>query len=191
MKKLYLLSLCGLFALQSYAQNILFQDNFESYQNYVFGSKWVANPSWRPGVMYLVTGSADTACLCNENHNNIANRRVAGLSDCAKSNLLPFNYNKNANEWLKTAPINLSTVTKTWLKYDSYFRQGNYTGVYESASVLISVNGGNTWTLIQNVDKNKTMGAMETHYVDISSYTGNTDVRIGFRYMDNNIQNGG
>lgn len=191
MKQLFILSLSSLLALQSSAQNILFQDNFENYQNYVFGSKWVANPSWRPGVMYLVTGSTDTACLCNENHNNIANLRVAGLSDCAKSNLLPFNYNKNPNEWLKTTAINLNTVTKAWLKYDSYFRQGNYTGVSESASVLISIDGGNTWTLIQSVTKNKTMGAMETYYVDLSPYTGNIDVRIGFRFMDNNIQNGG
>lgn len=191
MKKLYILSLCSLFVLQSYAQNILFQDNFDSYHNYVFGSKWVANLSWRPGVMYLVTGSADTACLCNENHNNIANLQVAGLSDCAHSDLLPFNTNKNPNEWLKTTAINLSAVTKAWLKYDSYFRQGNYKGVFESASVLISVNGGNTWTLLQSVAKNKTMSAMETYYLDLSAYTGNTDVRIGFRFMDNNIQNGG
>ena len=191
MKQLFILSLSSLLALQSSAQNILFQDNFENYQNYVFGSKWLANPSWRPGVMYLVTGSADTACLCNENHNNIANLRVAGLSDCAKSNLLPFNYNKNPNEWLKTTAINLSTVTKAWLKYDSYYRQGNYMGVSESASVLISIDGGNTWTLIQSVAKNKTMGAMETYYVDLSAYIGNTDVRIGFRFMDNNVQNGG
>ncbi len=191
MKYYYTIILFLSISLSTFAQNVLFQDNFDSYSSYVFGNKWSASPSWRPGVMYLVTGSADTACLCNENHNNIANLRVAGLSDCTHSDLMPLNFNKNSNEWLKTTAINLNTVTKAWLKYDSYFRQGNYKGVSESASVLVSIDGGNTWTLIQSVTKNKTMGAMETYYVDLSPYTGNTDVRIGFRFMDNNIQNGG
>ncbi len=191
MKQLYILSLCSLITFQASAQNILFQDDFESYNSYVFGSKWVSNPSWRPGVMYLVTGSADTACLCNENHNNIANRRVAGLSDCAKSYMLPANFQKNPNEWLQTSPVNMASISKACLRFESYFRKGNYLGTHENASVLISVNGGVNWTLLQDVPRNKTIAAMETLYIDLSAYTGNTDVRIAFRFMDNNIQNGG
>lgn len=191
MKKIFALYIIAILYYPAQAQRILFEDNFDSYLNYKFGNGWVNNPSWLPGIMYLVVGSADTACLCNESPDVLSFQKVAGLSDCAKSNLLPFNAQPKPNELLYSSKINLTSVNRAWLKYDSYFKKGFYDGKYEDGYVQLSINGGINWTTLQTVPRNQSMSSMQTYYIDITPYVGFPDVRIGFRYIDNNLQVGG
>jgi hypothetical protein len=189
MRAFWILFISALLALNTgFAQKILFQDNFDSYLNYSFGNKWTTNPSWKPGIMYLVVGSADTACLCNEAPDAVSNQRVAGLSDCAKS---PINYQTHPNELLYTSTINLVGINNAWLSYESYFKKGNYLGSYEEGYVEISINGGLNWTVLQNVQRNNSMSSMQKSFLNITPYCGNADVRIGFRFKDNGQQIGG
>lgn len=86
-----------------------------------------------------------------------------------------------SNDFLKTGVFDLSTYSAVVLEYDYFFYAATYSGATEVATVKISVDGGTTWTDLEDV-----AGAADwtTHQIDISAYAGNSSVMIGFHYND-------
>lgn len=161
-----------------FSQNILFKDNFDSYQTYKFGNGWVSS-GWKPGIMYLIVGTIDTACLCHEIVPDvISQRRVAGLPGCKGAG--------SGNGALLSSPrINLSGVYHPILKYESYFLKRIRNGKFEDAYVVASGNGGTNWTMVQTLPANTSPNAMQTYYIDLSLFANMPDVRVGFYYNNN------
>ncbi|PSR05145.1 MAG: hypothetical protein BRD50_01790 [Bacteroidetes bacterium SW_11_45_7] len=86
-----------------------------------------------------------------------------------------------SNDFLKTDTIDLSsyTGTKIFLRFDKFYYDAEYQNDQEQATVEISTDGGNSWTIVKDVDG----GAWARESIDISSY-GGQQIRIGFRYND-------
>lgn len=85
---------------------------------------------------------------------------------------------------LVTPTFSLTGVTGAWLTYKSYFVKAAYTGgsPTENAYVLISANGGTSWTVIDTVNANAT--DWELNAVDLSSYDNTANLKVAFSYHD-------
>jgi hypothetical protein len=102
------------------------------------------------------------------------------------------------DEWLITPSLDFGGYTEIYLQL--YW----YTEYYVSAwmdyidlNVSISTDGGSTWTLIWTeddiVDVFPTWEWIDTNYpsgdpIDLSDYAGETDVKIGFQYYSNSLE---
>ncbi|MEO0468932.1 MAG: T9SS type A sorting domain-containing protein, partial [Bacteroidota bacterium] len=76
----------------------------------------------------------------------------------------------------------LSAFVSASLQYDAYFQGDTYQGNTESAFVEISIDGGTTWDQYAI----PAAGTWNTYTLDLSSYAGNNNVLISFRYNDGN-----
>lgn len=85
---------------------------------------------------------------------------------------------------LVTPTFSLTGVTGAWLTYKSYFVKAAYTGgsPAENAYVLISTNGGTSWTVIDTVNNNST--DWEINAVNLSSYNNTANLKVAFSYHD-------
>ena len=86
-----------------------------------------------------------------------------------------------ANDFLMTPSFDLSTVASAHMSIDVFFNGGTYQGNSESASIEISTDGGTSWTLLETL-----AGAADwsSYIYDLTSYVGNNNVMIGFRFND-------
>jgi len=76
-----------------------------------------------------------------------------------------------------------TTNTALTLKYDVFFGGRTYQGNTETADLLVSVNGG-SWSVVQSIAG--ITGNWREESVDLSTYAGEANVRIAFRYDDGN-----
>ena len=90
----------------------------------------------------------------------------------------------NSDEFLYTPSIDLTAAGNAILTFNSYFYRKTNQNITESAQVEISTDGGNTWTVLSSLDSNQV--AWEKEVIDLTAYAGMSDVRIGFRYSDQN-----
>ncbi len=170
MKKLFFF-LCCFFSVQSFAQQIFFAQDFESYTSYqILGweNQFSGAVPWQTGLPYLVGG------LCN---NWPGVNRIAGIPDCGM-----FDYD-NSSVLIKSPYIHLSTTNSAWLQYDSYFKGITIGNNTEKATVEITKNNGLTWDTLQLVPADTTP-LMITYYIDLAAYIGFDSLKLGFRYND-------
>lgn len=162
------------------AQLVIYSDNFDSYPGYEISDwpyvysgivPWQAGLPGQVGICMLPVGGPMSA--------EASGNKVACIADCGT-------FNPNDSNVLSYTPhISLSGITGAWLKYDSYFNE--YHDIYgdtERATVEISTDTGNTWTVIQQVHQSVPNYQFATQYVDLSAYDNAPDIRIGFRYSD-------
>ncbi|MBS1773207.1 MAG: T9SS type A sorting domain-containing protein [Bacteroidetes bacterium] len=169
-----------------HGQTYLFKENFEKYTSYkitAWNTTQHTGPNaWEAGLMYMVTGSDTNTCLGNTAPRNISYKHMAGIGDCVGKP--GFNIN-NSNVLMYTKPIDFTGHNRIWIKHDSYFLK-HTDGIHtEKATVEISIDGGNNWTVLENMIANPDANDMATYMLDISVYKSFSDVRIGFRYSDN------
>ncbi len=88
-----------------------------------------------------------------------------------------------SNDILSTGTIDLSAQTLVFMSFASYFYDLSYQGINEDGEVVVSTDGGSTWTSVYTVPANT--GSWQTDMVDLSAYAGNANVQVGFKYNDN------
>ncbi len=151
--------------------NIYLSEDFEG-SNFPMG--WEQETSASDGG-WLIGSSASLSSTYFTIPSNGSNGLIATNDDgcnCIKN-----------NEFLKTASFDLSTATTPKLKYDYLYAGGTYGGVTESASLHISVDGGTTWAVLKTIEGDDPM--WQTDIINLNNYTGESDVKIGFKYNDN------
>lgn len=169
MNKRLQLSLFFIITALSLPAQILFEENFEggsvptdwSIQTNATDGGWkVGTPASLSTNAFPIAANGST--------------RIAATNDDA------CNCNKS-NEYFVTPVIDLSTVSTAVLTFDAYYLGQTYQGDTEDASVDISLDGGNTWTVLMPIEGEP---AWVNHQVNLTDYVGQS-VTIGFRYDDN------
>ncbi|MCB9045108.1 MAG: T9SS type A sorting domain-containing protein [Chitinophagales bacterium] len=181
----YLLALT-LFMLLTYAgsgQQILFKETFDQMPGLNLNGGWTSKQSgavgWRTSDMYNLYCSYSVV----PQYKYWA--KVAAISGCYGDKGGPRN---NKDVFAYTKSINLSAVQGgVVLKYDSYFNRLNAYNKFEKATVEISVNDGASWTVIQDVPAGSAKDSFASWYINLSQYVGYGNVRIGFRYSDQGV----
>ncbi|HQK98132.1 MAG TPA: Omp28-related outer membrane protein [Bacteroidia bacterium] len=119
----------------------------------------------------------DAATLSSSGFPIVAHTTIAATNDdkcdCDKS-----------NDILSTGTIDLSGQTYVFMSFASYYFHLAYGGVTEEGEVVVSTDGGLTWTSVYTVPGNLSSG-WQTDYVNLSAYAGNANVKVGFKYNDN------
>ncbi|HXS35292.1 MAG TPA: T9SS type A sorting domain-containing protein [Flavipsychrobacter sp.] len=178
MKKI-LLSFAACFSLcaTSFAQ--VFTQDFEGLSGGALPSGWVqGHPS---GTIGWQTGT--NSSLDGYYFNAAAHTTFAAVSEY-------YDSGKNINDTLFTPTFSLTGLVHPYLKFDNYFTGYFYNpgGPYENASVLISTDGGDTWSFLDSV---RGVGSWTTQYIDLNSFTSSSTVKLAWRYTDNGRLLGG
>ncbi len=88
-----------------------------------------------------------------------------------------------SNDIITTGTIDLSAQTTVFMSFASYFYDLSYSGINEDGEVVVSTDGGSTWTSVYTVPANT--GSWQTDFVNLSAFAGNANVQVGFKYNDN------
>lgn len=91
------------------------------------------------------------------------------------------NCNKMTDK-LITPYVDLSSYTSLFMSFDIFFLGATYNGDTEEASIEVSIDGGNTWSVIQQLTGNSDW---ITTTINVSTYAGNANVKFAFVYSDN------
>ncbi len=76
----------------------------------------------------------------------------------------------------------LSTYTSLDLIFDVFFEGNTYQGNLETADLLVSTNGGSTYSVLQSI--NGINGTWREELVNLDAYVGQANFRFAFRYDD-------
>ncbi|MBS1687748.1 MAG: Omp28-related outer membrane protein [Bacteroidetes bacterium] len=169
-KTITLLAACIGLGVTGFAQT--FTQDFESTTGTSLPSGWTQNsPSvtgWITGTSSIATGYLSPIA---------AHTRFAAVVDAK-------NPGANANDTLFSPTFSLASVTNAYLSYDQMYFGYAYTGgsPAESADVLISTDGGGTWSHLAKITP---YGTWNTDYVSLMSYSSSS-VKLAFRYSDGN-----
>ena len=85
-----------------------------------------------------------------------------------------------SNDFIKTPAITLPAGEPAYLLFDYFYYNGSYNGVIETLSLEISVDGGSSWDVLQEIAG---AGSWTSTGVNLSDFAGLT-INIGFRYND-------
>jgi hypothetical protein len=86
------------------------------------------------------------------------------------------------NVTLISPVFDLSNISATVLKYDVFFEGRTYQSILETAQVLISTNGGTSFSVLNSISG--VTGSWREETVDLSAYDGMNNIAIGIRYND-------
>ncbi len=169
-----------LITLGAAAQTILFEEKFDEMPSYSITGwpyQFTGVVPWQCGQPFWVgpcMHPLGAAMAENGTLNKVACFCECGISDPNDSNVLTY-----------TPAIDLSADTGVWLSYDSYFiAYSDGWGDTERATVEISTDNGDTWTVVENVAPSVPLGAFDKHYINLHAYNHAPNIRIGFRYGD-------
>ena len=91
----------------------------------------------------------------------------------------------NQNEVNLFSPIlDLTNLSSADLVFDYYFEDETYLGDPEDLDVLISINGGTTFTLLEDLAGTGTTAFQIGKTISLNSYVNQSNVQINFRYSD-------
>lgn len=175
-KTLLSLSIGMITALGVHAQTI-FSENFDATTGTALPSGWSMDPvnttSWKTGT------SASLGSQYFPLPDIPGQGRFVALNDDADSSI------HNPNTLLITPVINLSGQTGVWASFDlSYLAASNQgSAPMESLTLEASTNGGSSWTVVATMTGNA-QNWWEPRYVDLSSVSGQSNVKLAFRYGD-------
>lgn len=82
---------------------------------------------------------------------------------------------------LTSPPISLLGVPNPMLGFASWYQTEDTGGVHDAKRVQVSVDGGTTWTLLDNVEGDADYERWAIRYIDMSAYSGYT-VKIRFEF---------
>lgn len=171
MKKLLLSATLGLFAIASFAQTPIYSQNFET-------TKTAMPAGWKQQV-----NSTNGGWQFNNSYGATMNSYVNAHTYCAFVDDYDNNYPaENVNhDTLYTGSFDCSAATTVYmgLDYTFWIDQGS-----ETAHVLISIDGGLTWTNM--ISLAQTWGAWQDGNIwNISAYAaGHSNVMLAFTYFD-------
>ena len=102
-----------------------------------------------------------------------------GSSRIAATNDDACDCNKR-NEYFISPPIDLSGVTTALLSLDVYYLDNNFQGNQEDGTIEVSTDGV-SWTVVEDLHGH---ASWDRHVINLSSYSGEDSLFIGFRYDD-------
>ncbi|MBT8196823.1 MAG: Omp28-related outer membrane protein [Bacteroidia bacterium] len=166
MKKILLASICCVFAIYSSNAQTLLTEDFES---------------GAPSGWTQVTMSTDGGWLTGDaNALSSAYWPIPTHTNFAATNDDDCNCDKSADYYIMPTQ-DLTTYTSVILNAEVYFLQNTYSGGTEDASVVVSTDGGTTWTTELTIPGDP---GWQSISVDLSSYGGDSAVQIAFLYND-------
>ena len=86
------------------------------------------------------------------------------------------------NDRLITSSVDLSNATSAFLSFDILFYAATYQSATEVGTIEISTDGGTTWTIAETLTGKASWD--DNHIVNMSSYVGNSNVMVSFKYND-------
>lgn len=150
-----------------------FTQDFESTTIPALPSGWTqhspgASTGWITGTNGTIAGGYFTPIA--------AHTKFAAVNDANDTG-------KNANDTLFSQTFSLVSVSNAFLSYDQLFYGFYYTSgsPKETANVLVSTDGGATWTSLHTISG---YGVWNTDYVSLQSYSGSSTVKVAFVYSD-------
>lgn len=162
------------------AQTVIFEEKFDGMPSYNLTGwpyHFTGIVPWQCGIPFTV--GPCMIPLGAAMAENSGTNKVACFAECSGTD------HHDSNVLTSTPLINMGPVSGAWLKYDSYF--AGYispAGNTEKATVEISTDSGSTWTVLEHVAPSVPQGLFNTHYIDLSAYDHIGNIRIGFRYND-------
>ncbi len=170
MKKKLLTLSALMFSGIAFSQTTVLQENFNSGLPGTWTQTTLATDGgWNAGT----AGSLSSASWTVSNTNATG---IVGTNDddcdCDKS-----------ADRLISPVLNLSTVLGARLSVDIFFNEGTYQGATEEGYIQISTDGGSTWTNLQTLSGD---AEWRTEIIDLSTYVGQSNVKISFLYDDDN-----
>lgn len=87
-----------------------------------------------------------------------------------------------SNVLLYTPVFDLSNLSNSVLSFNAFFEGRTYQGNTESAHVLVSTDGGSSFSNIENLAGIQNNWRMES--IDVSAYDGMSNVQFAFKYND-------
>lgn len=81
---------------------------------------------------------------------------------------------------LASSVLDLSANAAVFMQFDAFFLHGYY-DAQELAYVVVSTDGGNSWSTVYTLPG---AGTWATYLVNLSAYAGNSNVTVGFKYDD-------
>lgn len=172
MKKQLLLLSALLLGGSSIAQVILYSEDFNSTSGTALAADWTQTTLATDGGFR--SGTAASLSSASLTFPSNGTRFIATNDDGC-------NCNKSA-DFVMSPLIDLSSATAAILDVDIFFAQGTYQGNTEEAKIMISTDGGTTWSDLLTLDAEFTW---RTVSVSLGSAIGEPDVKIGFSYDDN------
>ena len=90
-----------------------------------------------------------------------------------------------SNAILTTSSFSTVGVTNPFFNYKAFFLKAQVTqaGAYESLNIKISTDGGTTWTQLFT-DPGNTINALEDRFINLSSYTNQSNIKLQFIFND-------
>lgn len=85
-------------------------------------------------------------------------------------------------DYLITPALDLSGLDNAMLAFSSYYDGGTYEGFDEEATVEYSLDGGETWSVLQTIEGSEYLWNFEV--IALDDLLGETNVHLGFRYND-------
>lgn len=163
-----MMALAMIWCCASSAQTVLLQENFDggalpdgwTQQTLATDGGWLGGVStdldsqWWPITPHgSMMATNDDAC------------------DCDKS-----------ADYLITPALDLSGLDNAMLAFSSYYDGGTYEGFDEEATVEYSLDGGETWSVLQTIEGSEYLWNFEV--IALDDLLGETNVHLGFRYND-------
>lgn len=180
MKTAFTVAIFLLFYTYANAQTIIFEEKFDGMPSYNLTGwpyHFTGVVPWQCGIPFTV--GPCMIPLGAAMAENAGTNKVACFAECSGTD------HHDSNVLTSTPLINMASVSGAWLRYDSYF--AGYispAGDTEKATVEISTDSGSTWTVLENVAPSVPQGLFNTHYINLSAYDHIGNIRIGFRYND-------
>lgn len=167
MKKLSLLLFSLTIISSTFSQVILLDEEFENSSGLPQG--WDENMTMS-GNHWSISTAPNSHYLVIPYHSNIAS-----LNEGDSDETLP-------GEYLISPTFDLTAYTSAFLSVDVFFKAMSFFSYTETASIEVSIDDGNTWSVLKNIT-----GLFNWHkvFVDISAYCGNNNVKIAIKYSDN------
>ncbi|MCB9198099.1 MAG: gliding motility-associated C-terminal domain-containing protein [Flavobacteriales bacterium] len=93
------------------------------------------------------------------------------------------NCNQNS-VYLSTPSLDLSNYLSANITFDSYFEDNTYNSVNENADLVVSLDGGSTYTTIAPIVASGIDVSWTNQSFDVSAYIGNSNVIFAILYSD-------
>lgn len=113
---------------------------------------------------------------------------------CMKASAYKDNTNHESESWLVSPAIDMSDVRDAWITFEHAYKYTSNATEDLTLWVSTDYNGGSvndaTWTQVDiaNYPTGNDWSFVSSNEIDISNFTGNSNVRIAFKYMSSNTQ---
>ncbi|MCB9187811.1 MAG: gliding motility-associated C-terminal domain-containing protein [Flavobacteriales bacterium] len=150
--------------------NVIFSEDFESG----FGSVTTSNPGGGASFQIGDEATAQTTAY-NIPSDNATQFAYVNDDDC--------NCNMN-NVYLYLPSLDLSLYSVVTINFDSYFEDNTYSSINENADLIVSTDGGATFTTVGPLVASGIDVSWTSQSFDVSAYVGNPDVIFAILYSD-------